>query len=107
MNVLFLACNDIGGCPAPALLSPRSLTWDGLKAQMPWPQDGVWGFASWSVTGWVLAYYLVSLVLFRVLPAKEVLGTKLRESGKPLRYRFNGSFSGLNYALGSDANRRT
>ncbi len=97
MNVLFLACNDIGGCPAPALLSPRSLTWDGLKAQMSWPQDGVRGFASWSVTWWVLAYYLISLVLFRVLPATEVLGTKLRESGKPLRYRFNGSLLRLDY----------
>ncbi|SPO07757.1 related to c-14 sterol reductase ERG-3 [Cephalotrichum gorgonifer] len=89
MNILFLTCNDISGCPAPALLSPRSLTWDSLKPQIPWPADGIWGFASWSVTGWVLAYYMISLALFRVLPAKEVLGTKLRESGKPLRYRFN------------------
>ncbi|KAI9154945.1 cyclin h [Paramyrothecium foliicola] len=92
MNVLFLACNDVSGCPAPALLSPRSLTWETLRAQMPWPDTGLRGFASWSVTGWLLAYYLTSLVLYRVLPAKEVLGTKLRESGKPLRYRFNGEF---------------
>lgn len=90
MNVLFLACNDVSACPAPALLNPQSLTWDSLKRQMPWPEDGIRGLASWSATGWVLAYYLVSLVLFRVLLAKEVLGTKLRESGKPLRYRFNG-----------------
>lgn len=89
LNALFLACNDISGCPAPALLSPSSLTWDKLKPQIPWPENGIWGLASWSVTGWVLSYYLVSLVLFRILPAKEVLGTKLRESGKPLRYRFN------------------
>ena len=38
----------------------------------------------------MLAYYLLSLVLYRVLPAQEVYGTKLRESGKPLKYRFNG-----------------
>ncbi|KAK4034864.1 delta14-sterol reductase [Parachaetomium inaequale] len=69
---------DFGGpgCPAPALLSPRSLTWASLKRQIPWPEDGIRGFAS-------------CLALFRLLPAKEVLGTKLRESGKPLRYRFN------------------
>ncbi|KAH7146751.1 hypothetical protein B0J13DRAFT_424476, partial [Dactylonectria estremocensis] len=76
------------GCPAPALLTPGSLTWDSLKAQILW-REGARGFASWSVTGWVLAHYLVGLVLFRVLPAKEVLGIKLRELGKPLRYRFN------------------
>jgi delta14-sterol reductase len=90
MNVLYLFCNDVSGCPAPALLEPRSLTWDKLKTQIPWPEEGLWGFVSWSVTGWVLAYYAVGLVLFRVLPAKEVLGTKLVESGKPLKYRFNG-----------------
>lgn len=89
MNVMYLGCNDVSGCPAPALLELRSLTWDTLKAQIPWPEDGIWGFASWKVTGWVLAYYLLSLVLYRVLPATEVYGTKLRESGKPLKYRFN------------------
>uniref|UniRef100_A0A8H7NNX5 Delta(14)-sterol reductase n=1 Tax=Bionectria ochroleuca TaxID=29856 RepID=A0A8H7NNX5_BIOOC len=89
MNVMYLGCNDVSGCPAPALLELRSLTWDTLKAQIPWPGDGIWGFASWKVTGWVLAYYLLSLVLYRVLPATEVYGTKLRESGKPLKYRFN------------------
>lgn len=90
MNVFYFVCNDISGCPAPALLQPSALSWDALKAQIPWPKDGIWGFASWEVTGWVLVYYLVSLVLYRVLPAKEVLGTKLRESGRPLPYRFNG-----------------
>ncbi|KAF4761872.1 hypothetical protein HAV15_007604 [Penicillium sp. str.  len=95
LHVLFLACNDISGCPAPGLLSLRSLTWDTLSLQIPWPEDGIRGLGSWSVTAWVLTYYLVSLVLFRVLPANEVLGTKLRESGKPLRYRFNAFSSTL------------
>lgn len=90
LHFLFLACNDISGCPAPGLLCLRSLTWHTLKVQIPWPEDGIRGLGSWSVAAWVLTYYLVSLVLFRVLPAKEVLGTKLRESGKPLPYRFNG-----------------
>lgn len=71
MNVMYLGCNDVSGCPAPALLELRSLTWHTLKAQIPWPEDGIWGFASWKVTGWVLAYYLLSLVLYRVLPATE------------------------------------
>ncbi|KAF2675068.1 putative C-14 sterol reductase [Microthyrium microscopicum] len=89
LNFFFFTCNDITGCPAPALLEPSTLTWDRLKAQIPWPQNGIWGFASWKATGWLFAYYLLSLVLYRVLPAHEVLGPKLRESGKPLKYRFN------------------
>lgn len=93
MNVLFFGCNDVAGCPVPALLYPRSLSWDKLKDQIPWPQDGIRGFVSWEVTGWVFIYYLVSLVLYRVLPAHEVYGTKLRESGRPLQYRFNGKIA--------------
>ena len=90
MNLFFFACNDVSGCPAPALLDPRGLTWEKLRAQIPWPDDGLRGFASWRATGALLAYYLLSLVLYRVLPAHEVYGTKLRESGRPLKYRFNG-----------------
>lgn len=89
LNVWYFACNDVSGCPAPALLQPSTLTWNNLKAQIPWPADGVWGFANWKATGWTLAYYLLSLVLYRVLPANEVYGYKLRESGRPLMYRFN------------------
>ncbi|KND87802.1 Delta(14)-sterol reductase [Tolypocladium ophioglossoides CBS 100239] len=89
MYLFYFACNDVSGCPAPALLDPRALSWATLKSQIPWPQDGVTGFASWVATGWTAAYYLLSLVLYRVLPANEVYGTKLRESGRPLRYRLN------------------
>lgn len=92
LYTFFFACNDRSGCPAPALLHLRSLSWETLKAQIPWPSNGIAGFASWQVTGWTLAYYFVSLVLYRVLPATELHGTKLRESGRPLKYRFN-SFS--------------
>lgn len=80
----------MSGCPAPALLQLRTLDWDSLKTQIPWPAQGMWGFVSWEATGWTLAYYMLSLVLYRVLPAHEVYGTKLRESGRPLLYRFNG-----------------
>lgn len=92
MNVLYFGCNDVSGCPAPALLDIKTLTWDKLKSQIPWPENGIHGFLSWEVTGWLFAYYFLSLVLYRVLPAHETLGNKLRESGKPLKYRFNGVF---------------
>lgn len=90
----YFTCNDVSGCPAPALLEPRSLTLAELRSQIPWPEDGIWGFASWKVSGWVAAYYLLSLVLYRVLPGQEIYGTKLRESGKPLKYKLNGTQGG-------------
>ncbi|POS77348.1 Delta(14)-sterol reductase [Diaporthe helianthi] len=89
LNVWYLGCNGISGCPAPALLQPSTLTWEGLKAEIPWPERGIWGFASWEATSWTVLYYLLSLALYRLLPANEVYGTKLRESGRPLLYRFN------------------
>ncbi|KAK6719582.1 Delta(14)-sterol reductase erg24b [Fusarium graminearum] len=92
MQVLYLGCNDVSGCPAPALLDPKTLSWAKLKSQIPWPQEGLSGFMSWEVTRWLFAYYFLSLMLYRIMPAQIVLGTKLRESGKPLEYRFN-SFS--------------
>ncbi|KAK7413843.1 erg24, C-14 sterol reductase [Neonectria punicea] len=89
MNVLFLGCNDRSGCPAPALRNFSTLSWDKLRFEISWPKNGLSGFFSWEVTGWLLAYYLLSLILYRVLPAHELYGTKLRESGRPLKYRFN------------------
>jgi delta14-sterol reductase len=89
----YFTCNDITGCPAPALLEPQSLSLSQLKDQIPWPEDGIWGFASWKVSGWVMSYYLLSLVLYRVLPGQEVYGAKLRESGRPLKYKLNGKFT--------------
>lgn len=91
----FFICNDKTGCPAPSTLSPRTLTLEKLKAEVPWPADGIWGFCSWEVFGWNTAYYFLSLVLYRILPAQEVLGTKLAQSGRPLKYRFNGKLSPL------------
>lgn len=82
------ACNDISGCPAPSLLSPKTLSLDALKREVGWPENGIWGFASWSVTGWTIAYYLFSAVLHRVLPGTIVEGTPLSDGGR-LKYKFN------------------
>ncbi|KAL9568814.1 hypothetical protein ACKAV7_007031 [Fusarium commune] len=95
MQLLYLGCNGVSGCPAPALLEPKTLTWQKFKEQTPWPKEGIWGFMSWEVTGWLFAYYFLSLMLYRVLPAQEVYGTKLRESGKALKYRFNSFYSSV------------
>lgn len=86
----YFTCNDLTGCPAPVLLEPQSLSLKQLKDQIPWPEDGIWGFASWKASGWMMSYYVLSLVLYRVLPGQELYGTKLRESGRPLKYKLNG-----------------
>ncbi|KAM3432781.1 hypothetical protein NHJ13734_006722 [Beauveria thailandica] len=91
----FFACNDISGCPAPGLLNPRHLTWNALKDQIPWPENGFCGFITLEAAGWTFAYYLLSLVLFRVLPSQKLLGAKLSESGRPLDYSFNAFSSTL------------
>jgi hypothetical protein len=83
------ACNDISGCPAPSLLHPKSLDLDVLKREVGWPHDGLRGLVSWRATGWTLAYYLFSAVLYRVLPGTETEGTKLANGGR-LKYKFNG-----------------
>ncbi|KAK2794416.1 erg24, C-14 sterol reductase [Onygenales sp. PD_10] len=98
LYLMYFTCNDVSGCPAPALLSPRSLTWSALKAQIPWPVDGFAGFASWEVSGWVAVYYLVNLLLGWGLPGNVVEGGVLGgvgggggegDKGVRLRYRFN------------------
>ncbi|KAL7791505.1 putative ERG4/ERG24 ergosterol biosynthesis protein [Trichoderma ceciliae] len=85
----YFTFNDITGCPAPALLEPRSLSLAELRSQVPWPEDGIRGFASWRASGWMIIYYLLSLVLYRVLPGQVLYGIKLRESGRPLKYKLN------------------
>jgi hypothetical protein len=90
-----LACNDISGCPAPSLLHPSTFRLDNFKAEIGWPKEGIWGLGSWYVTGWVLAYYFLSVVLQAVLPGQQVPGVKLRSGGR-LHYKFNGK---LDYAM--------
>ncbi|KAG8166252.1 hypothetical protein KVR01_004804 [Diaporthe batatas] len=92
------ACNDVSGCPAPPLLTNwKKIDLQELKRDVGWPANGVWGLASWEVTGWTLAYYLFNAVLYRVLPAAEAEGVELSSGGK-LKYRMN-SFSSIIFTL--------
>ncbi|ORY59130.1 delta(14)-sterol reductase like protein [Pseudomassariella vexata] len=97
LYVFTFACNDVSGCPAPSLLSPKTLSLANLKAEVGWPTDGIWGLASWEATGWTLAYYVFSALLYRILPATEIEGTELSAGGK-LQYRFN-AFSSTMFSL--------
>lgn len=85
-------CNDISGCPVPSVLYPKTLTAATLKADVGWPANGVLGLVDAEVTGWVLAYYLFSLLLQVVLPSIESEGVELSSGGR-LKYKFNGKIS--------------
>lgn len=91
------ACNDVAGCPVPSLLDPRTLSWEKFRLEIRWSEGGVFDLCSWEVIGVTLAYYIFSMILWRVLPAEEVNGTKLVHHGRSLKYRFNGKYSHLNY----------
>ncbi|KAF7563984.1 hypothetical protein G7046_g106 [Stylonectria norvegica] len=86
------ACNDISGCPAPSLLHPKTLSLDTLKQEVGWPQDGIAGLVSWKATSGYFAYLLLTLALYRVLPATEVEGSELSSGGR-LKYRLNTLYS--------------
>ena len=77
------------------MLHPSSLTIEKLKQETGWP--GVVGLGSFKVTGYVLAYYFLSLVLQTVLPGVESEGLKLASGGR-LKYKFNGLWSEYNHA---------
>lgn len=81
-------CNDISGCPVPSILAPSKLTIERLKQDAGWPTNGISGLASWDASAKVLGYYLLSLVLHRVLPGEEKQGVELT-SGGSLKYKFN------------------
>lgn len=86
------ACNDISGCPAPSLLRPSSLDLNKLKKEVGWPKEGITALYDTQVTLGVLGYYLLSLVLYVVLPGHHVEGTELACGGK-LKYKFNGTYN--------------
>ncbi|KIW96440.1 uncharacterized protein Z519_03509 [Cladophialophora bantiana CBS 173.52] len=81
-------CNDVSGCPAPALLDLRTLTLEKLKRQTPWPENGLMGLFDPNVILWVLAYYGLSVALQLFLPGEEVDGTQLSTGGRH-HYKFN------------------
>jgi delta14-sterol reductase len=62
-----------------------------LKQEVGWPANGIWGLASWDVSAKVLGYYLLSLVLFRVLPGDHTEGVELASGGR-LKYKFNSKY---------------
>jgi delta14-sterol reductase len=81
-------CNDVSGCPAPALLHPESLTLEKLRAQTPWPENGIRGLFNVKVIGWVVAYHGLLLAMQLLLPGVEAIGTELSSGGR-LKYKFN------------------
>lgn len=85
-SILF--CNDVSGCPAPALLDPKTLTWEKLLSQTQLAGTGLAGLFDLNVFGWVCAYYGLLVVLQLVLPGEEVEGTVLKSGGR-LHYKFN------------------
>ncbi|KAH6998909.1 Delta(14)-sterol reductase [Ilyonectria robusta] len=90
--VFNFVCNDISGCPAPSLLSPKTLSLDKLKVEVGWPENGFAGLLNWEASAATAGYMLLSMILYRILPAIEVEGTELRNGGK-LKYRFNTMYS--------------
>ncbi len=88
LHTFTFACNDVSGCPSPSLLRPKSLDLETLKREAGWPENGIWGLASWEATGWTLAYYLFNAFLYRILPGTEMEGTELANGGR-LKYKFN------------------
>ncbi|KAF4228625.1 hypothetical protein CNMCM6457_006832 [Aspergillus fumigatiaffinis] len=89
LYIFAFACNDVAGCPIPSLLQPHSLSWEKVKGETGLLNATVANFFSWEVTLVTLAYYSWDLLLWRILPAKQVYGTKLVHHGRPLSYRFN------------------
>lgn len=86
--LLTFLCNDVSGCPVPSLLHPSTLTLEKLKQEVGWPENGFLGLVDLRVTALVLAYYVFSLILWRVLPGEEVKGMPT-PSGTVLKYKFN------------------
>lgn len=93
-------CNDVSGCPAPSLLSPRALFtspalstqtgWqhaiETLKKETGWP--GLSGLISVEAALGTLGWYGLTFALYALLPAEEVEGTELSSGGR-LKYRLN------------------
>ena len=76
------------------MLHPKALTIEKLKQEVGWPPNGFLGLVNLEVIGWVLVYYLLSLLLQAVLPGTEIEGVELSSGGR-LKYKFNGKSNQL------------
>jgi delta14-sterol reductase len=95
-------CNDISGCPAPSLLHPYSFSLDQLKKEVGW--TGFSGLLNTQAFLGTLAYYFLSLALYRFLPGEEHEGVELSSGGR-LKYRFNGMLSPYPLPLHANTNQ--
>ncbi|PHH55448.1 Delta(14)-sterol reductase [Ceratocystis fimbriata CBS 114723] len=73
LYVFWFFCNDISGCPVPSALSPSTLDIERLKVEMGWPENGLLGFFDLGVLSVTVAYYIVNLFLYAILPAEIAL----------------------------------
>ena len=89
-------CNDVSGCPAPAVLHLSSFSFEKLAKDVAWP--GVMGLTNNSAMLALLGWYSLSFVLFAALPATEVEGIELNSGGR-LKYKFNGMMRFLPTAI--------
>ncbi|KAL5612727.1 hypothetical protein BROUX41_004188 [Berkeleyomyces rouxiae] len=94
LYIFWFLCNDISGCPAPSVLSPKSLDIERLKIEVGWPENGLLGFFDLNVFGVTIAYYIVNLFLYAILPAEIAIGTELVTGGR-LKYRCNAFTSNM------------
>ena len=84
-----LSCNDVSGCPSPSILHPTTLTLTKLRAETDWPSNGILGLFSLKAMVTTLGYYLVLLLMLRLLPGVECQGAELKTGGR-LWYKING-----------------
>lgn len=81
-------CNDVSGCPAPALLHPTRMTLAELKQDINWPKEGIVGLFNMDVLVKVLGYYFLLLLLQVFLPGMTVDGVQLACGGRH-KYKMN------------------
>ncbi|KAK7539091.1 ergosterol biosynthesis ERG4/ERG24 [Phyllosticta citricarpa] len=79
-------CNDTSGCPPPSVLHPYTLSLEQLKQEVGW--QGLSNLVNTKAFVATLGYYVLNLVLGKILPAQDIEGVQLRSGGR-LKYRFN------------------
>ncbi|KAJ5155468.1 hypothetical protein N7492_008271 [Penicillium capsulatum] len=87
-----VTCNDSTGCPALPLGISNLSSWEDAWTQFPGTVEMLFNS---KVLMHVLGYYLLNMVLWKVLPAQELYGAKLVHHGRPLKYRMNSFITSL------------